>query len=97
VGRRGRGHSLFWVVQGLDPAGAFVRGAFVAAVFLFAVGVFSLGGYNVLTPTFGGRYAKVAMAERAEGEPGQLTLLGVSLFVIPQLVIAASIVQSRSS
>lgn len=68
---------------------AFQIGTFFAIVLLIAYGAVGLGGGMMTIPPGVFRGGWVARRERVTDNPGGLTPLGLALFVVPQLVVMA--------
>ena len=89
-----------WVVTGVfmvcvhffgDKAwgSAFQIATFFSIVLLLAYGAVGLGGGMMVIPPGIFRGGWVARRERVTDDPGGLTPLGLALFVVPQLLLAA--------
>jgi hypothetical protein len=96
------GSIVTWAVTGLLTASIHLFGdrpwasalqisTFFVIVLVLGYAAVGLGGGVVAIPSTVFRRMAVTRRDRVEDDPGGLTPLGLALFVIPQLVVAAAL------
>ena len=79
---------LMWA-QGQSFAGALSRSCFIVAVFVFGAGAAGVSGGVAPEPRFSWMQGRrIESRDKGPKTEGPLTLLGLALFIAPQLVAA---------